>query len=306
MSSAERDPPDGRPDGASPGAPAAAAAAMPTAVPTAAPSSTPATPADPPGAVPHPRPHPRPHHHLHHRLLWLPLARLLRPVGLRVRPRLLLALLVGAAVWWVVPEAAALWAGVGAASAVAIEEPVTRCLLAWNAGAGAHLLMVLPMMWRSTPEAMRRRALTQDEGRLVILAAVVLAAAVVLLAVASQLTVARALHGPARQAHVALAVVTVLGSWAFTQVMFALHYAHDFYLARAAGRPDPLVFPGTRDPDYVDFLYFAGVLGTAAQTADVTFHGRALRPTGLLHGVLAFFWNTGVLALTVNVAASLF
>jgi uncharacterized membrane protein len=113
------------------------------------------------------------------------------------------------------------------------------------------------------------------------------------------------LHGTARGAHLVLALVTIVTSWLFTQVLFALHYAHDFYMARHRQRSDPLDFPGTDDPDYGDFFYFACIIGTSAQTADVSFTDSALRRIGTLHCVLAFFFNATLLALTINVAAGL-
>jgi uncharacterized membrane protein len=125
-------------------------------------------------------------------------------------------------------------------------------------------------------------------------------------AIASQLASAKGLHGLARSSHVGLAALTMLSSWVFTQTMFALHYAHDFYLSRERKRPDPLLFPGTTEPGYLDFCYFAFVIGTSGQTADVAFNGRALRRAGLLHCVVAFLFNTTLLALMVNLAASLF
>jgi uncharacterized membrane protein len=84
-----------------------------------------------------------------------------------------------------------------------------------------------------------------------------------------------------------------------------LHYAHDFYAARARGKPVGLTFPGTELPDYGDFLYFACIIGTSGQTADVSFTTSAMRRTGLLHCVLAFFFNTTLVALTINIASGL-
>lgn len=87
--------------------------------------------------------------------------------------------------------------------------------------------------------------------------------------------------------------------------MFALHYAHDDYVALIRRQPPGLAFPGEDNPDYGDFLYFACVIGTAAQTADVPFTSRTMRRTGLVHGVLAFFFNATLLALTINIASGL-
>ena len=98
-------------------------------------------------------------------------------------------------------------------------------------------------------------------------------------AIVAELAVLKDLKGTLRISHVALAAITIVTSWAFTQVMFALHYAHDFYWAEVCGEPGGLDFPGGHAPDYGDFLYFASVIGTSGQTADVSFTSRKLRTT---------------------------
>jgi uncharacterized membrane protein len=105
--------------------------------------------------------------------------------------------------------------------------------------------------------------------------------------------------------HIALAVLTVLTSWVFTQFMFATHYAHEYYSALSRGLEPGLQFPGTNVPDYLDFVYFACVIGTSGQTADVSISSKPMRRVGLIHCVLAFFFNTTLIALTINIAASL-
>lgn len=212
--------------------------------------------------------------------------------ALRARPRLLGSIVFGVAVYL-------------ALAFVMKQAPVFSALLAWNAGAIAFLAVTGQMMLRTEADVIRRRAVSQDEGRIAILVLVVLAAVAMLVAVASELVLARELQGLSRHLHIALAAFTVMTSWFFTQVLFAMHYAHDFYMARACGEPDPLDFPGTDDPLYGDFLYFAVVLGTSAQTADVSFQGRLLRPVGTLHCLMAFVFNASLIGLTVNVAAGL-
>lgn len=162
------------------------------------------------------------------------------------------------------------------------------------------------MMFWSSRERMKTRALTQDEGRLLVLGLVVLAAVMSLGAIVAELAVAKDLHAGSRYSHVGLAVLTILSSWAFTQVMFALHYAHDYYSAESRGAAGGLEFPGGHAPDYGDFLYFSCVIGTSGQTADVSFTSRTMRRTGMVRCVLAFFFNTTLLALTINIASGLF
>lgn len=110
--------------------------------------------------------------------------------------------------------------------------PVASALVAWNAGALSFLAVTGHMMATTEVAMIRRRAVTQDEGRIAILSLVVLAAVAMLVAVASELVNARAMEGGGRVFHVGLAALTVMTSWFFTQVLFALHYAHDFYMAR--------------------------------------------------------------------------
>jgi uncharacterized membrane protein len=103
-----------------------------------------------------------------------------------------------------------------------------------------------------------------------------------------------------------LAGCTVLSSWAFIQMMFALHYAHDYYAAVSHQRPVGIGFPNDNDPDYGDFFYFSAIIGTSGQTADVPFISKPMRRIGTLHCILAYLFNTTVLALLINIAASMF
>ena len=209
------------------------------------------------------------------------------------RPRLFIALVFGTLVGVLMPHSVA-------------DHSVARGLIGWNVGALLYLTLSGVMMVRSSHDHMRQRALLQDVRPWLVLSLVVLAALVSLVAIVLELVVAREFHGLPRALHMALAGLTIVTSWAFTHTMFALHYAHDFYLAQVRGEPPGLLFPGTDQPDYLDFLYVSGVIGTSGQTADVAFSSSAMRRTGLLHCVLAFAFNTTVLALTINIAAGLF
>ena len=82
-------------------------------------------------------------------------------------------------------------------------------------------------------------------------------------------------------------------------------YAHDFYAAVVRFGSGGLQFPEETAPDYSDFLYFAVVIGTSGQTADVSFTSRSMRRIGTLHCALAYLFNTTVLALLINIGASL-
>lgn len=186
-----------------------------------------------------------------------------------------------------------------------VAHQVTRGIIGWNVGALLYLVLTLHMMFWSTHERMRERAVVQDDGRFMMLIMVVTAAVSSLAAIVGELALAKALPVGERSLHIVLAVVTLLSSWAFTQATFATHYAHDYYAAVGRGEAGGLKFPDEPAPDYADFLYFSCVIGTSGQTADVCFTSRALRRTGLLHCVLAFFFNATLLALSINIASGL-
>ena len=91
------------------------------------------------------------------------------------------------------------------------------------------------------------------------------------------------------------------------QMTFTLHYAHEFYRPSVRGRDEigGLVFPGESKPDYWDFLYFATSIGATSQTSDVGIRSRAIRRLVTVHAIVSFFFNSAVLALTINLAASI-
>lgn len=211
---------------------------------------------------------------------------------LRAHPRLLVAILFGVLLARLAPWFSPM-------------PPLTAFLVGWNGGACLYLLLAAHMMRQSDDDKIHRHAQVQDEGRHVLLLLVVLSALVCLLAIVVELSLARQAVGVQRLGHIALSGLTIVTSWLFTQTMFALHYAHSYFLARHRRQPPGLDFPGQETPNYSDFFYFSVVIGTSAQTADVALSSRAMRRIGTLHCLLSFAFNTTVLALMINIAAGL-
>lgn len=187
----------------------------------------------------------------------------------------------------------------------------TRVILAWDAGVLCFLILVTQMMCGCGITRIQARAATQDEGRGLILGLSIIAAIAAVIAIGVELKLAKDVHGLERSMRVLLAFSTMALSWAFVHVIFALHYAHEYYA------PDPtedeeealrygLHFPGEQLPDYWDFIHFALVIGVGCQTADIEFTSRAQRRIGTVHCVVSFIFNTMVLALTINLLAGLF
>lgn len=212
---------------------------------------------------------------------------------LHARPRFFISIAVAISSYFLLPQSLAL-------------RQATRLLLSWNLGVYLYLLLAGIMVIRSSEERMRWRAQAQDEGRIAVLVGVILATLACLASIFAELAAVKDIQGALKYAHIFLTVATVVSSWLFIHSMFALHYAHDYYSAQERGARGGLSFPGTPAPDYGDFLYFAAVIGTSGQTADVSFTSQPMRRIGLVHCVLAYMFNTTVLALAINIASSLF
>ena len=187
----------------------------------------------------------------------------------------------------------------------------TRIIVALDAGGLVFLISTWVMMARSTTRHMRLRAAAQDEGQLVILLMTAGAAIFSMVTVAFELHDAKDLQPPTAYIHVGLAAATILCSWFVTHTMFTLHYAHGYYVDPNPEDDDKLDhrggldIPGCKHPDYWDFLYFSFTIGMTFQTSDVQITNRALRRQTLAHAVLSFFFNTVILALSINIAAGL-
>lgn len=181
--------------------------------------------------------------------------------------------------------------------------PATRFIFAWDLMTALYVSVTLSMMARSTVETCHDHAALYDEGDWVILLLVVASAAASFVAIFAELASLTGKREPLALGLV-ITALTVALSWTFTHVVFTLHYAHVYYKPDDDG-PGGLHFPGDRAPDYKDFLYYSFVIGCACQTGDVATISPTMRRLTLVHGIVAFAFNTAILALTINVGASL-
>ena len=182
--------------------------------------------------------------------------------------------------------------------------PVTRGLIGWDGGIVLFLCLALfVFMHDKTVDEIKQRAVAHDEGGHLILLLTIFASVASVGALIAELSVAK--DHPDGGFRVALAALTVILSWLFVQVVFATHYAHVYYLAEENGEPKGgLEFGVAGEPDYWDFFHFAIVLGTASQTADIVFTSKTMRRIGTLHTLVAFGFNTAILATMINLAAN--
>jgi uncharacterized membrane protein len=200
------------------------------------------------------------------------------------RPRIFVSIVLGIVAFLLLPASLRL---------------VTRLLAGWDVFATFYLLLVYFMMWRSEHRHVKRNAVLQDDGRFLILLVTALGAFASIAAIMFEL-------GGSHRAvpQLVTATATIALSWAVVHTAFALHYAHDYY---RGPRPGGLQFPSgekSDHADYWDFVYFSFVIGMTAQVSDVGITDKTIRRTATVHGVISFVYNTALVALMVNIAAS--
>jgi uncharacterized membrane protein len=200
------------------------------------------------------------------------------------RPRTFFSILIGIVAFLLLPGSLRL---------------VTRMLIGWDTFVTCYLVLTYIMMFRCGLAHIRRNAVLQDDGRFLILLVTALGAFASIAAIVFEL-------GASNRSGVqlTLATVTIALSWAAVHTSFALHYAHDYY---RGAKPGGLQFPSGDEhdhADYWDFVYFSFVIGMTAQVSDVGITDKTIRRTATAHGIISFVFNTALLALMVNIAAS--
>ena len=211
--------------------------------------------------------------------------------------------------FWLFVATMVIVAAVAAVGHITAERAV---LLGFDAGSLVFIGGTLRLMHGSGTSDMRERAAANDPDAHVLILVSMLLVAVVLVAVVVELTGIGGGHGTG----LAIAGATILLAWVFTNLLFALHYAHSFYApGDAADEPSRgdgakqdtggLQFPGDEMPLYSDFVYFSFVLGMTFQVSDVVITSRSIRKFALIHALAAFLYDIIVVALTVSVVGGL-
>ncbi len=171
-------------------------------------------------------------------------------------------------------------------------------MIGFDTAALLFLLSLIGLFRRGDARSMREAAIHNDANRVGLLAITLIVMLVILIAVAAELS-QRTASNPLI---VALIITTLVLAWSFSNMIYALHYAHIFYTSNAQGQDvGGIDFPGTNEPDYWDFTYFAFTLGMTFQTSDTDITNRHIRKIATFHSLAAFVFNIGVLAFTINV-----
>ena len=183
-------------------------------------------------------------------------------------------------------------------------DTVARGLVGWCVGASVYLGLAWWLSHNFSAERTRERAQSLDQPNLLILVSMLAVVAVSVVVIAMLLQQVRQLGGAQRAVHIALGLVALALSWLSIHTIYAFHYAHRFYQAELDGGGGGLAFPNCNDPDYADFMYYSYVIGMTSQVSDVQVNSREMRHITLAHSVLAFAFNMLILALSINVVAS--
>lgn len=178
----------------------------------------------------------------------------------------------------------------------------TKLLAGWDIGVGLYLVLVYWVILHATVKEIRARAAIQDEGAFALLILTGAAAIASLVAIVAEIA-----NTPSADAwhQLALGMGTIILSWLFMHSIFAMHYAHEYYGERSDDHVGGLKFPGMQAPDYWDFLYFSFVVAMTCQVSDVAITSKVIRRVATVHGVLSFFFNLAILALTINMISNL-
>jgi uncharacterized membrane protein len=197
--------------------------------------------------------------------------------------RLLLALAVGFAVGWLLPDRHGL---------------ALRIVAGWDAGSFSVLCFIWVFILTGDSTRTSCRAAAADPGRTVVWILVLMASTFSLFSAAFVMRHAHRIDPERGTLLLGLSLIAVGTAWSLTHTSYTLRYAHLYY--RDEGGVGGLVFPGDRPPDDFDFAYFAYTIGMCFQVSDVVITSWQIRRAVLSHAVLSFAYNTVILALALN------
>jgi uncharacterized membrane protein len=168
----------------------------------------------------------------------------------------------------------------------------------FDAAALLFLLLCVPLLGTREAAVIRDHAMANDANRHMLLALTGIVVGVLLVAIAAE-----AVGRNPEPLTKALIIATLALAWLFSNSIYALHYAHLAYRKPSAACSG-FEFPGTTQPVYWDFVYFAFTCGMAFATSDVQVTDQHVRRVVTIHCLAAFAFNIGVLAFTINVLGS--
>ena len=184
-------------------------------------------------------------------------------------------------------------------------EPLLLISILWVAFALTFIILSTLIFFKFPVSEISKKANEEDGSRLFVLFIILVSS------FASMFTVLLLMISDKMQVHKSfteiISVVGMMLSWALVHTVFTFHYANMYYFKQHENisQQEPLTFPGKMKPNYLDFAYFAFVIGMTFQVSDVQINSHLVRRTALAHGLLSFALNTFVVALTINLIAGI-
>jgi uncharacterized membrane protein len=181
---------------------------------------------------------------------------------------------------------------------------LTHVMFGWDIFCLVLISLHWYMFFHTSADETHLKAKMQDETRGEIFAIVLVSTFAGLLAVILLL-----INKEVEPIDLIIAISGMFLSWFLVHTTFSMRYAHLYYGNRKKGDSGKygsgLDFPGDDKPDFIDFAYFSFVLGMTFQVSDVEISNRQIRRLSLLHSLIAFIFNTVIVALTINALAGL-
>ena len=181
------------------------------------------------------------------------------------------------------------------AGGLGMEDPWLGLMAGFDIAAALFLLCSISILQICEPDVIEAQAERNDANRteLLILTGIVMIMLLIVIGAAT----AEIRPEPWTKL---IIIATLVLAWLFSNMVYALHYAHMAYMQPGAGASG-LEFPNTSQPVYWDFVYFAFTIGMTFQTSDVAITSDRIRRVVTVHSFAAFIFNIGVLAFTINV-----
>jgi len=183
---------------------------------------------------------------------------------------------------------------------VAIDKPMLAASVGWDAAAFVFLLTTWLHLWPMDEERTKKTVDTEAPTMLITESMVIVAA------ILSLGTVVLLLFNNSAQelSPVVRSVVglTTIGlAWLVVHTVFALRYARQYYTTPVGG----IDFHMTDLPCYADFVYVSFGVGMSFEIADTDISTTPLRRTVVKHALLSYLFATIILAVTLNLIASI-
>ncbi|MBO9152254.1 DUF1345 domain-containing protein [Chitinophaga sp. GCM10012297] len=180
-------------------------------------------------------------------------------------------------------------------------------MLLWETFGLTYILITWCFFFTRPVEEIRKVARIDDGGRTFVYGFILVASFASMVTVLL-LILSKEAGDTSMAVYLPVAIGGILISWWLIHTTLSIHYANLYYDDDETDRTKyagGLSFPHTKTPDYLDFAYFAFVIGMTFQVSDVQISSRKVRRVALVHGLLSFFLNTFAVALTVNLIAGI-